>query len=522
MMAKRYRIPEETYLFIHRTRRFSIALCILGVSALSWGQTQASAPAGLSTETTAAIRMFVDSTIKQWHVAGAAVGIVKDGKITFLEGFGKCDTSRELPVTPRTTFILGSTTKAFTTAALGLLVAEKKLEWDKPVSTYLPEFRLQDEYASAHATVRDLASHRTGLPRHDYVWVNSPMDLPEMVRSLRFLEPNRELRAVFQYNNLMYITLGLLVERVSGMPWDAFIRERIFKPLAMNGSGCTIPEFQSAPEYAVSYRWVKEAFAPQPLPVPSEKLMYGARASGSVNTTAEDMCAWILAHLQTYQAGSKSALPADAIRETHTPQIPMPWNPASNPEILTPSYGMGWMISVYRENWTVHHGGSTLDFNSSVVLFPRANTGLVVLINASSPANDILAYGLSDLALGLSPIDWNKRTADQIIARRPSGPAEKPVEGTRPAHPLEEYAGEYVHPAYGLMTVTFKGGALEVNYKGFVSPLGHGHYETFRSSTGTFSGQRLTFQTDSRGRVTALTAALEPAVKDIVFERRTI
>ena len=228
--------------------------------------------------------------------------------------------------------------------------------------------------------------------------------------------------------------------------------------------------------------------------------MYGARASGSVNTTAEDMCAWMIAHLQADQAGIEIRPSGRRHpRNAHAPDPHRPGIPTTNPEVLTPSYGMGWMIDVYRENWRVHHGGSTLDFNSSVVLFPRAQTGVVVLINASSPANDILAYGLSDLALGLSPIDWNKRAVEQIEARRASGPAEKRVEGTHPAHRLEEYAGEYVHPAYGLMTVTLKDGGLEVNYKGFVSPLEHWHYETFRLSTSDFAGQRLTFQTDASG-----------------------
>ena len=458
--------------------------------------------------------------MKQWHIAGASVGIVKDGRIVFCEGFGYRDVAKGLPVTPRTRLILGSTTKAFTTAALGLLVSDKKLEWDKPVASYLPEFALQDEYASAHATVRDLAAHRTGLPRHDLVWMNSPMDLPEMVGALRFLEPGRELRAAFQYNNLMYIALGRLVEKVSGMPWDAFVRERIFKPLGMTRSGCTIPEYVAADEYAYSYRWEKDAWAAQPLPAPSDKLMYGARASGSVNTTAEDMCAWALAHLQAYQAGANSALPAEALRETHAPEIPTPWAPMSNTEVLLPSYAMGWMTDVYRENWRVHHGGSTLGFNSSVMLFPRARVGVVLQINASSPANAVLANGLSDLALGLAPIDWNKRAADQMEARRTAEPAEARVEGTRPAHRLEDYAGEYAHPAYGLLSIAFKDGGLELTYKGFVSPLEHWHYETFQLSESDLAGQKLTFRTDARGRVTAVSGAFEPSVKDIVFERR--
>ncbi len=507
-------------MIVYRKRWLAITLSLLSIAALSRGQAPAAAPAGFPAKRAAAIKAFVQATLKQWHVAGAAVGIVKDGRIAFLEGFGERDAARSLPVTPRTRFILGSTTKAFTTTAVGLLAAEKKLEWDKPVAFYLPEFGLQDEYASAHATVRDLAAHRTGLPRHDLVWMNSSMDLPEMVRALRFLEPSRELRAAYQYNNLMYITLGLLVERVSGMPWDAFIRERIFKPLGMTRSGCTIPEYVAAAEYACSYRWENNAFVARPFPVPSDKLMYGARASGSVNTTAEDMCAWLIAHLQAYQAGSKSVIPADVLRETHASEVPVPWDPASSTEALAPSYGMGWMNDVYRDNWRVHHGGSTLDFNSSVVLFPRARVGVVVLINASSPANGILAQGISDLALGLSPIDWSLRAADQIKARRASEPPDQRIEGTRPAHRLEDYAGEYVHPAYGIMVIAVKDGGLELSYKGFASPLEHWHYETFRLSASDLAGAKLTFQTEVRGKVTAVAGALEPAVKDIVFERR--
>ncbi|MCK7514713.1 MAG: DUF3471 domain-containing protein [Desulfobacterales bacterium] len=128
--------------------------------------------------------------------------------------------------------------------------------------------------------------------------------------------------------------------------------------------------------------------------------------------------------------------------------------------------------------------------------------------------------GSQDLALGLPPIDWNKRAADRLHAPRPERPDEKPVEGTRPVHKLEDYAGEYVHPAYGLMAVTVKNGGLELAYKGFVTPLAHWHYETFRLTATDLAGERLTFRTDARGRVTAVSAALETAVKDIVFERK--
>jgi CubicO group peptidase (beta-lactamase class C family) len=192
------------------------------------------------------IRSYIDTSMKVWGTPGLAVGIVKDGKVILAEGFGKRDVEKNLPVTPKTRFILGSTTKAFTTMAMGILVDEGKLDWDKPVSSYLPQFKLMNEYATLHATPRDLATHRTGLPRHDIVWANAAFSLPELVESLQYLEPSRDFRTTFQYNNLMYIAAGCLVGRVSGSSWEEVVRERIFEPLGMADSGCTVPELLSA------------------------------------------------------------------------------------------------------------------------------------------------------------------------------------------------------------------------------------------------------------------------------------
>jgi CubicO group peptidase (beta-lactamase class C family) len=477
---------------------------------------------GLSKDVGLKIRASTETIMKTWNIPGAAVAIVKDGEIVFSEGFGQRDLEKGLPVTPRTRFILGSTTKAFTALAVGLLATENKLDWDKALVNFLPEFRLQDDYTSFQATPRDLAAHRTGLPRHDLVWVNSPLDIAEMVRSLRYLEPSRELRAAFQYNNLMYITLGYLVERTAGMPWDHFVRERIFKPLEMNESGCTIPEFVQAPEYAFSYVRKEGKQALSPLPQPADRLMYGARASGSVNTTAQDMCRWITAHLEDGRVDGRQALPQGLVSKTHAPQIPIPWSPASNPETLLPSYALGWMTDVYRGHYRVHHGGSTLEYNSYVTLFPHDKMGLVVLINASSPASTILASTVSDLALGLDTIDWSERVEKMMKAGSEGRPKEKRVEGTVPAHKLDEYAAAYSHPAYGELRVEKVGdNRLMAVTHGFRWPLEHWHYETFVFGDGEFKGRKLSFLTNPKGEVDEVACAFEPAVKDIVFKKQS-
>jgi len=274
------------------------------------------------------IRSYIDTSMKIWETPGLAVGIVKDGKVILAEGFGKRDAEKNLPVTAKTRFILGSTTKAFTTMAMGILVDDGKLDWDKPVSYYLPQFKLMNEYATLHSTPRDLATHRTGLPRHDMVWANSAFSLEELVESLQYLEPSRDFRTTFQYNNLMYIAAGYLVGRVSGSSWEEVVRERIFKPLGMTDSGCTVPELLSAAEFSYAYDREKEKLTSRPFPPPTDKLMYGARASGSVNTTAEDMCKWMLLHLSKGTAGGKQIITRANLLQLHTPQFAGPWRAA--------------------------------------------------------------------------------------------------------------------------------------------------------------------------------------------------
>ena len=465
------------------------------------------------------IRSYIETSMKAWGTPGLAVGIVKDGQVILAQGFGQRDVEKSLPVTSRTRFILGSTTKAFTTMAMGILVDEGKLDWDKPVSAYLPQFKLLNEYATLHATPRDLTTHRTGLPRHDIVWANAAFSLPELVESLRDLEPSRDFRTAFQYNNLMYIAAGYLVGRVAGSSWEEVVRGRIFKPLGMADSGCTVPELLGAAEFSYAYEREEGKLTPRPFPPPDDVLMYGPRASGSVNTTAEDMCKWMLLHLNKGMAGGQRVISAANLLQMHTPQIPTPWRPTEESESMHPSYGLGWMINAYRDHYRVHHGGATMGFFSYVSLFPHENLGVVVLVNMGGAVPTIIANYASDVLLGLEPLDWNKKAQDQMKAGGAATPPEKRVEGTTPSHKPQDYSGEFSHPAYGRLKVEAAQDALTVSWNRITSPLEHWHYETFRLTSSDLRGTKLTFQANARGEITSVSAPLEPAVKDIVFVR---
>ena len=160
---------------------------------------------------------FATSVMAEWKVPGLAIAVVQDGKIVYARGFGYRDLDKKLPVTPHTIFGIGSCSKAFTATTMGILVDEGKLEWDKPVREYLPTFRLSDEVATDRVTPRDLMTHRTGLPRHDNVWIRSELTRQQMFDALHTLEFSRDIRQTYQYNNLMVMTAGYLVGTIAGL-----------------------------------------------------------------------------------------------------------------------------------------------------------------------------------------------------------------------------------------------------------------------------------------------------------------
>jgi len=185
---------------------------------------------------------FVAQTMKDWKVPGLGVAVVQNGKIILTKGYGLRDRERNLPVTPDTLFAIGSITKSLTVTTLGTLVDEGKLDWDKPVRDYLPGFTLYSEILTEHLTTRDMVTHRSGLPRHDLVWYASDFSRADIVRRLRYLEPNKDLRETFQYNNLMFMTAGYTAGQLAGgLNWEEAVRQRVLDPLGMTGSHASTP-----------------------------------------------------------------------------------------------------------------------------------------------------------------------------------------------------------------------------------------------------------------------------------------
>src|SRR5437660_2088944 len=185
---------------------------------------------------------FVYQVMQDWKVQGLAIAIIKDGEVILSRGFGKRDVANDLDVTPHTLFPIASCSKAFTTAALAVLADMGKLDWDTPVRVYMPEFKLLDPFATERMTPRDLVSHRSGLPRHDMAWYNASATRRELFERLQYLEPTKDFRSLWQYQNLMYMAAGYLVERITGQTWEEFVRQHLFAPLEMTASNFSIVE----------------------------------------------------------------------------------------------------------------------------------------------------------------------------------------------------------------------------------------------------------------------------------------
>jgi CubicO group peptidase (beta-lactamase class C family) len=344
---------------------------------------------------------FVLKTLAEWKVSGVGIAVVKGKKIILAEGYGLRDVTNKLPVTPRTIFAIGSSSKAFTATALGILMDEGKLDWDKRVRDYLPTFRLQDESAAAQMTPRDLLCHRSGLARHDLAWIGSAFSRKELFDRMRFLEPSADFRSIFQYNNFMFMTAGHLAGEVTGSTWEDVVRTRIFEPLGMKDSYFSVEESGKKPDVSFPYGEKEDKAIELPF-----RNLDAMGPAGSINSNVLDMAQWVLLNLNKGKTGDKQVISEARLAEIHSPQMVIQESAfrilEKFPEMFTSSYGLGWIITQYRGHTWIHHGGNVDGFTAFVTFFPRDDIGVVVLSNMNgSFVPEIIALNIADRLLGL-------------------------------------------------------------------------------------------------------------------------
>jgi len=467
---------------------------------------------------TAGFDTFAERLIEEFKVPGMAVAIVHRDRLIHAKGYGFRDVEKKLPVDADTLFPIASATKAFTALGVALLVHEGKVAFDDPVRKHLPEFRMYDAVASEQLTVEDILCHRSGLPRYEAAWYGAERTRAELVAALRWLPPTQPLRTKWQYQNLMFVTAGYLIERVSGSTWEQFTRQRIFVPLGMQRSNLSVTVSKS------------DANAAQPY-IERERVPFrnidAVGPAGSINSSVRDMALWVRVLLNKGKLGDSRVFPAPVVKTVMQPRM-VTGRERTSGEFGHETYALGWKVQTYRGHLLVHHAGSVDGFNSMVTLFPDADLGVVMLSNEGhNPSAQVPALWVADHILGMAPVDWvartKKRSAEWRQAREKARAARdgKRVEGTRPSHSLADYTGEYEHKGYGVATIALdaKKDGLTFELNGIAGPLGHFHYDVFRLQSGNREGLQVQFRTGLDGEVQALCVQLEPGLAPFVFTR---
>lgn len=469
------------------------------------------------------INNFVLQMMTEWKIPATSITIVKDGKPYYAFAFGLKNTQKNIPNTVNTLFPIASCTKSFTATALAILVDEGKLDWSKPIKEYMPDFQLYDDEATKTITARDVLSHRTGLPRHDYVWLFANNDRETIFKNLKYLKPSKPLYAQYQYNNLMYMVAGVLVERISGKTWETFVKEKILTPLDMKNTVLTYPEMFRSPDYAMSYKLENEQFV---------EAGFGSNvdaigSAGSIKSTAVDMTNWLLMQLQNGKFNDKQIVSEKNLRENHTPiQVVYPAE-AKYPELGFSSYGMGWNMNVYRGHQRRQHNGSIEGFRSQMTIFPNNSLGIFITTNTGAVdynfVNIITNY-ISDNLLNLSTIDWNSRLKkDRDDAKFEEEKKKKEYNATRKmgammSHPIDYYAGVYEHPSYGTLQIFKTDKGLRAFYHNKQVELTHFHYDYFEG-TDFLDGITFSFLTNPKGDIDKIIATF-PNAGEVEFKRK--
>jgi CubicO group peptidase (beta-lactamase class C family) len=473
---------------------------------------------------------FMAQVLKDWKVPGVAVGVVQNGKMILLKGYGYRDVEKQLPVTPNTLFAVGSITKSFTVTLLGMEMDEGKVDWDKPVRNYLPDFRMYDPVLSEQMLVRDLITHRSGLPRHDMVWYSSDFTREDLLRRLEFLEPNKPLRSRFQYNNLMFMTAGYIAGKLNGKSWEDSVRERILLPLGMNRTTFSEKESQNAPDFAQPYQKgndVKSDVKRMPFDEQCPDTC-ALGPAGEINSSVADMSRYVLLHLNKGKLEGKTLLSENNAIQMQTPQMVIQGAPDFK-EQSENSYGMGFFISSYRGHKQVEHGGTSDGFSAEMIFLPGDEIGVVVLTNLDGTAVPyVVANNLLDRLLGMDQVPWSQRYLDQEMKAKESEEEAKNKNytphksGTHPSHDGKEYSGDYGNPGYGVVSIAEEGDHFKMTINRVTKSLEHLHYDVFQvpdNPFDQFAKLRVMFLSDANGDISSLSMPLETNVKDIVFTR---
>ncbi|MBD0279431.1 MAG: serine hydrolase [Flavisolibacter sp.] len=425
---------------------------------------------------------YVEKGLKKWQIPGAAVCIIKDGKIILMKGYGFREKEAINKIDINTLFMIGSNTKAFTATALALLEAERKISLDDPVQKWLPSFSLSDPYVSKELTLRDLLSHRTGLNafQGDFAFFNSDLTQEEIKRKFALMKLPQGIRSRWGYSNAAYLIAADIIEKASGKRWAEYIKGKFLTPLTMKNTVLSVHDIKSIKNAAIGFT-VDEGFVKQ--------IPYGEvdnlSPAGCISSSISDMSKWVMMLLNNGKIGDSVIIPPSAILQTQEPSSIL----GSGNYLFNSGhfnlYGLGWFLEEYSGKKIISHSGGVNGFLTSVTLVPEAKTGIIVLTNTDhNYFYEALRMEILDACLGNSYRNYNKiyKESDSIqqkqIAEWLRKKRDTIASQPKPALPLEAFTGSYNNELYGNMNISLKNRKLIATFEhhkgliGYLEPLG--------------------------------------------------
>lgn len=444
-------------------KRFLFAVTLLFASLFA--QSQNSIPGFIKDS----LDDYINRALNEWQIPGVAVAIVKNDQVVLQKGYGFLDMNQKEIANEHTLFMIASNTKAFTGTAMAMLETEKKCSFDDRVKKYLPGFTMSDPWVAVHLTLADVMSHRIGMEtfQGDFMYWESALTSDEVMEKFGQLTPMYDFRTKWGYCNAGFLVAGECLEKISGVPWDQFVRDRIVKPLEMNRTLVLTEEIKGASNLASAHTMVDGKL----IVIPHCQIDNIAPAA-SITSSASDMSHWLIALLDSGQYEGKQVIPYQAIRKAQYPRsfnrrTGHPFN--SSHYVL---YGLGWDLRDYEGREIVSHTGGVDGFVTSVTLLPEEDLGIVVLTNTDQNGfYEALKWEIIDSYLGLPYRNYShfyleryqqmwKADQEQLDSWRDSASMKLPL-------PLKisKFEGKYKHEVYGEAYLKLKGDGLELTFE---------------------------------------------------------
>ena len=471
---------------------------------------------------------FISRVMNDWHTMGVSIAVVKKDSVLFAKGYGYRDFTNRLPVTGNTIFPIASCSKTFASALMGMASDEKKIELNKPVYQYLPQFHLYSDELTKKATIKNLLSHTTGVPGHDWAWTFNT-NFPEEVylQRISHLQPSAPLSTRYQYNSFMFFVLSVLAEKIYNKNWNELVAEKFFRPLEMYNSYGSSAALKKKDELSFTYEY-RDSFR-----LMETKQMDDLLAGGALLSTSTDLSHWLQMWMKGGMYKEHRILSADYVKKAITSEIVVE-NEISAESVDEPLMNMGlsWFLSSYRGHYKAHHTGNVAGYSSSITFFPYDSLGIVVLTNQNgSPLIRLIPNFIADLLFDLGVHDKNSamvmRRKQFEERRRQASTINADTITRKPLFPFAKYCGEYSNPGYGSVTIAPYHNGLLLSYydlKLVLFPKGSGHnfssHHTEDNSIYPWGEGDVLFNPDKKDGIQSFSIPFEPEVKDILFIRK--